>query len=226
VSQPTQTYTFVSDDEAPEAVAALAKLIGEAEANKPSWVRRLVKLGTGEIGAIVRTCCQIQRESLDWKSPWTVPNGLSAIEVAYPLAEAVGILQSTDSPEIELERRRSAFAVFQAEKAKREEEKRKAEEAAAARLVQDRLDEERFHARDWEAQYSDLGRTLIALSIMCAGRDSALSDDLRFLAEHQRVSLGNLTNQLPFPRVPWNKVPRTSSGWQWWLRNEPSKAST
>jgi len=226
MSQPTQKFTPIADSDLAAAVAELVAAVGEAEANKPSWIRRLVKLGTGELGLVVNSCVAIRRDDLSWKSPWTA-NGMATIAVAYPLSEAVAILKSDDSPEIEVERRQKLFAEFQAEKAKREEEKRKAEEAAAQRLAQDRLDEERFHARDWEANYSELGRTLLGLAVMVEGRDSRLCDDLRALARHQRVHLGgNVTNPLPYPRVQWDKPPSTSScGWQWWLRNEPSKAS-
>jgi hypothetical protein len=228
MSQPTQNYNLVSDAEAPEAVAALAKIIGEAEANKPSWIRRLVKLGTGELGLIVNSCIAIRRDDLSWQSPWTVANGMAAIAVAYPLSEAVAILKSADSPEIEVERRRKLFEEFQAATRKREEEKAKAESEAAARLVRDREDEKRFRSREWLMGFTPLGRFATALALMIEKRDPDLANALRILVDSgERSTHGSdPTRPIPYPRCEWWQSPKVSTFSSRWWENASTRPST
>jgi hypothetical protein len=218
MSQPT-SFVILADDEVDAAVAKLAVVLNSTtEASKASWVRRLCRLPGGELGAVVRTCAVINN-AIDREHPWVPEGGMNVYDVAYPLKEAVSILTSGSSPELEVERRAKLFEAFQAAKTKREAAKRKAEEEAAARAAQDRLDETRFHARNWETDFSDTGRVLLGLAVLVQGRDSALADDLRTLAQHQRCRLGgDLTNPLPYPRCEWDKGPSTSTGWQWWKR--------
>jgi len=219
MSQPTQKFTPIADSDLAAAVAELAAVVGEAEANTPKWLRRLVRLtDTGAVGLSLSTCCAINDPDERERHPWTHQGGLDAISVAYPLKEAVAILNSNESPELEVSRRRRLFEAWNAEKAAQAEKQRIAQEQEAARAKQEREDAVRFNERSWEADYSELGRTLLALAVMCEGRDRALADDLRVLADHQRVQLGNLTNRLDFPRCEWNPRPSVKVGWQWWLR--------
>jgi hypothetical protein len=229
MSQPTQNYTLVSDAEAPEAIAALAKIIGEVESAKMSWVRRLVRLGTGELGLTVNSCVAIRRDSLDWQFPWNVPNGLMPITVAFPLGEAVSILQQPDCSEVELERRRQAFASFQSEKSKREAEKLKAEKEAEARLVKDREDETRFREREWQMGFTPLGRFASALALMVEKRDPDLANDLRILVDCGERSTGGSdpTRPIPYPRTCWWQSPKVQTfSHRWWENASTQKAST
>jgi len=131
MSQPTQPSTRfagseqrfvpVSAADLDAAVAELAVVLNSTtEASKPNWVRRLVRLtDTGALGMTVNTCCAIHDPDERLHHPWTNQNGMSVFTVARPLKEAVAILGSGESTEIEIERRRKLFEAFMAENEQR-----------------------------------------------------------------------------------------------------------
>jgi hypothetical protein len=207
----------IEEDELDAAAAALSAVVGEAEAAKPTLSRRLCRFPDGAFGLVVNGCFPISH-ALDREHPWVVQNGMAVLEIGYPIAEAVSLLASPDNPELEVARRRRLNEEHEQEKREREEGAKRAAAEAEANRVRDIADAEKYHQRSFEGDFSELGRNLWALALLVEGRDRELADDLRVLAEHQRVALGNLTNRLDFPRVEWNKRPRVSTGWEWWLR--------
>jgi hypothetical protein len=218
---PTKNFSFITDEESPAAVAALAAIVGEVEAAKPSWLRRLVRLlDTNEFGLAVRECASLSKGDAAWNLPWTAPNALLPVEVGYSLAEGIALLQGPDNPEAELERRRRLVEEHAAAVKAREDEDRRRTDQAAAALVRVREDGEKYHARDWQVGWTEIGRTLLAVALLCEARDPVLANDLRIVAEGQRSSNGSTpTRPLPFPRtVAWFGGPTSSPGWQWWLR--------
>jgi len=116
-----QRFVPISGADLDAAVAELAVVLNSTtEASKPNWVRRLVRLtDDGSLGLIMNTCCAIHDPDERLHHPWTNQNGMSVFTVARPLKEAVAILGSAESPELEVERRAKLFEAFTAENEQR-----------------------------------------------------------------------------------------------------------
>ena len=178
-----------SDERLPEGVAELAKIIGETEAVKPSWVRRLVLFGA-EWRLTVSDCSQLQ----DGSAPWTQPNSLLRMPAAFPLQEAVDLLASPRNPEAELARREQQTREYyerlareEAAKQKREKELREAKEQAERDRVEFKWDKwakleawQQFAhllAMKIERPYSDIAAALHQIALTPSslqGQDSKL----------------------------------------------------
>jgi hypothetical protein len=96
--------------------AALAKVIGEAEASKPLWLRRMALSAKGSTPLILVTHCPwVSKMDPASTCPWLTSdqghNPLATEQRAHPIAEGVALLQSPENPELEIARRRELMQV-------------------------------------------------------------------------------------------------------------------
>jgi hypothetical protein len=197
--QPIANFRRPSDDELPGLVDTLADAIGE-RAELPSWQRRLA-IGDGNE---VLLLCDVP---LTWISTGdtahdTAPEPgppldawLAFAQSAFPLNAGLELLNSSESPEIELSRRRAILAKrdairagVAAKKAAEEEAERKARAEAEERT------------KVWrEGEWNKLSveqRLLISVSLKVEGRDPILAADLREIAALRG-------GYAPLPKTQW-----------------------
>lgn len=134
-------------EEYPAGMSELAKVVGLEESVAPSWTRRLVLAEPGgEWGLIVEEGGPPTVASF---VPWSDPIQLQVFQRAYPIGEAIVLLQGPNNPEAILADRRRRNAEHEAElaaaKAQREAE------AAEERARQQKNEElaQRFDAAGW-----------------------------------------------------------------------------
>jgi len=198
---PAGRWRMCTDEEHAEAAVVLAKLVGK-EARLPRWSRRLAVLLDRREWLLV----------LDALPPsWEVWHAYSppvAVTVAVPLESGVAILQSPNSPETELARRRDGHEAYrnaEAEKARIVAEKQAAEAAEKQRVQRERYD---FKADRW-AQLSPMERFAARLALLAEARgDKALAGDVR-------VAIASAGDEKDFPRsISWWAGIEQSAGLQ------------
>jgi hypothetical protein len=185
---PAGLWRLVTDEEHPQAIAALTKLIGR-EAKLPSWQRRLGTMSDGK-GWIL---------AIDALSPLYASPAPSAkvttIRIGLPLAIGVEVLQSANSPEAEATRRQKAHEEHLKAEA---EAKRIADEKAAAEVARTRKEREdraNFRADDWAAA-TPLERFCGLLALAVEKRDPKLAADVR-------AACAGAQNATDFPKAAW-----------------------
>jgi hypothetical protein len=192
----------------------LAKLVGESEAVKPEWKRRMALSATGTPTPLVLiSCCPWVSDTdpahnCPWMQSETGFNPMDIKPLGFPLAEGVALLQSADNPEAETARRRGRLAW----KAQRDADDRAAVGASGrAQAEAERVESDlrtRFGLDVWTAADPGL-RALISLGEIIT---SAHPD----LAVAIREAVGRAGTPSASPR---DSLPRSTT---WWKR--PSAA--
>ena len=182
------------DSEIEAGIATLAGVVGQDEARKPSWQRRLVVAKeNGEWLLVVSEALFISRGAAEWASPFHVPGALTPIPCAYPIAVGVELLASDASPEKELSRRQ-AIVDEHAKIVKEREEvalrKMEAEAAAAAAWARDRVE---FRERAW-LELTPWQRGFFALAVAITEHHPDIAYHLRRVASCENPGL---------PRTRW-----------------------
>jgi hypothetical protein len=95
--------------------AALAKVIGEQEAAKPQWLRRMALSAKGSTPLLLITHCPWvspfdPASTIVWERSDQGLDPLATEQRAHPIAEGVALLQSPENPELEIARRRGLMA--------------------------------------------------------------------------------------------------------------------
>jgi hypothetical protein len=189
-------WTPPTDEQIAEGVAELGKIIGETEAAKPSWVRRLV-LFNGEWRVLVNTCVELQ----PGQAAWSQANATTRIPAAFPLKEGADLLAGEKNPESELARRDQAVRQHMKQLADEEEAKRKREAELATAKKQAELDRVEFKWDKWERlQTWQQFAHLLALSI--EGFYPDLAHELHRIALMPTAFAGQ-DSKLPSPSAKW-----------------------
>ena len=175
-------YRLPGDAEIDAGVAALSVVIGEQEANKPSWIRRLAKSKSdGAWLVIINECMHLSPRSSEFEHPQYTPNVAVPIPTGYPIIEGVALLASEQSPEKELARRQGLIDAHNERQAAKRAEELRQEQAAAAHREQQREDNEKYHTEDW-ARLPPMIRMAHRLAILFEEKDPELSQKIRELA--------------------------------------------
>ena len=188
-----------SEAEFPHGMAELAKFIGDEASVKPVWTRRLALTEDGATWLLVISSGGKPR--IESFAPWADPEQLRVYQTAYPLAEAVGILQGPNNPEEILAERRRRVAEHEAEetKAKALAKAQQAErEADAAQLERDKT---KFNHAAW-VRLAEWQQAFYALACRVKDRDPSLAKDLRVVAAEGR---GSSPARPSFPRAEWER---------------------
>jgi hypothetical protein len=174
---PTGHWRYILDNEHPAAIEALKAVLGR-EAKLPSWQRRLAVTADGATFLIVIDDCR-------WRHPSSIAGwneldvlNTTGLPTALPIEAAVQLLNSDQSPEKELQRRRALAAerdLKVAERARIEAEKARAEVAEVNRERQARLDN---RADIWE-KLNPLQQFGARLALAVEKRDPKLAADIR-----------------------------------------------
>jgi hypothetical protein len=186
-------WRFVNDSEHAAAVAALAKIVGR-EAKLPTWQRRLAVAADGsQFLLVVDSCLQKHSSCINWDP--LASEALRPIPCALPIEAAVKLLQSPQSPELELQQRLAAAHKREAERAARE-----AAEAEKFRLkteaeVKERREQEACRATEWE-RLTPMERFAARLAVLVESRDKDLAADIRSALDTADVASD-------FPRAQW-----------------------
>ena len=193
-----RSWRVPTAEEFPIGLAELGKLVGETEANHPLWLRRFcvsepdgewcltVEAGGAPTGKLV---------------PWADPVQLQAFPTAYPLAEAVKILQGPNNPEEVLRQRREACKAHEAEQAADKAKKLADERAAKERQLKWEDDCRRFNEGAWN-RLEPIVQFCYALALKVQDRDAALAADLRALAgDVRRIHPAHFV----FPAREWER---------------------
>ena len=184
-------YRAPTREEFAVGIAELGKLIGAAEATAPDWTRRLALSEDGATWLLMIE--EAAAPTAPHLVPWADPIQLRAFPTAYPLAEAVAILQGPHNPEAILADRRARTKAHEAEvEAARvaEVEAKKAEQAAKEQLAKEH---KAFNGAAWD-RLTDSQKICYSLALKVETRDPALAADIREIGAH-RV--------LDFPRAKW-----------------------
>jgi hypothetical protein len=197
----TANFTRPSDAAMPKCIEVLAGFIGPEAAALPSWARRVaLDAGTGELLLLLDVPAQwyspASGEYLVAPEPGPRLDGWMAFQqLAFPVEMAVALLAGSESPELELARRREVVrvrdeirAAHQVEKDRVAEGERKQREDAEDR-------KQRFREDHWE-KLSKEQRLVLSMSLAVESRDPGLAAELREMAALQ----GGF---LPLPRCEW-----------------------
>jgi hypothetical protein len=154
--------------------------------------RRLAVTADGsQFLLVIDNCLQKDPSCINWDD--RMPEACKAIPAALPIEAAVQLLNSDQSPEKELQRRRALAAEREAEEAARvriASEKAHAEAVALNKARQERVD---FRADAWE-KIPPLQQALARLALAVAERDPKLAADVRAAAD---------ADASDFPRGKW-----------------------
>jgi hypothetical protein len=194
-----KTWREPSEAEFPHGIAALAKIIGDEASVRPVWTRRLALTEDGTTWLL--TISSGGKPRIESFAPWADPEQLRVYQTAYPLAEAVEILQGPNNPEEILAERRRRVAEHEAEEAKAQalaKAQQAAKDADTARLEEDKR---KFGFDHW-VRLDPWVQAFFALAVRVKDRDPALAADLRAIAhEARRIH----PNQPAFPRAVWER---------------------
>jgi hypothetical protein len=190
VTIPDGRWRLVDEKELPEAVAALAKLVGR-EAKLPTWQRRLARrIDSPEWLLTLEALFPTQGTYPAYMPPKTRV-------IAVSLADGVRILKSDNNPEPVIARLREAYSANEAEnerKAAESAEHAQHEKSAEAKLEKELIE---FHAVAWaEASIDERFGILLALASEKTPGDPA---------GNIRSALAGSKKPGDFPRVEWWK---------------------
>ncbi|MGB8298951.1 MAG: hypothetical protein WCG85_26270 [Polyangia bacterium] len=193
-----KTWREPTEEEFPHGIAALAKFVGDEASLRPSWTRRLVLSEAGEWLLVISAGGTPRIPSI---CPWEDPIQLQVFQTAYPLREAVEILQGPHNPETVLADRRARTAAHDAEVNAARAKAKADEEARAADAAQLEIDQRKFNYAAW-TRLDPVQKFLYALALRIKDRDSALAADLRAVAAEGR---GYKPAEPGFPRCDWER---------------------
>jgi hypothetical protein len=188
-----------TDDQMPAGVAALAVVVGEAEAARASWQRRLVIMGDNKTFRMtVNECGFLSNGDL----PQFAPGSVTATPVALPIAEAVALLKSKDNPELELARRRQFLAELNERHRKQQEDELNRQLAASKRQLDAQERAAAFRHSDWAA-LDVWQQAFYSLAIRVQERDPTLAADLKSVAGASRGVFGERSTPIAAPSSVW-----------------------
>jgi len=193
-----KTWREPSEDEFPHGIAALGKIIGSEAALKPSWTRRLALSDAGEWLLVVTSGGQ---PTIPTFAPWADPIQLQVFQTAYPLAEAVEILQGPNNPEAILAERRRRVAEHEAEETKAKALAKAQQAEREADAAQWERDKTKFNHAAW-VRLAEWQQAFYALACRVKDRDPSLAKDLRVVAAEGR---GSSPARPSFPRAEWER---------------------
>lgn len=171
----------------------------------PTWTRRLAVSSDGVTPLLVVSAPSFitSPTSDDHIHPWVEPRTSAVTQIVIPIVDAVELLASPFSPELEIERR----AKLCEKHAEEEAAKRKTRAEAEARRVaeEQRAAKERadFKADLW-AKLDDLQHFALRLACAVEGKDKALAASLRAVV-NQSIQESVAGVPADFPREVWDK---------------------
>jgi hypothetical protein len=189
-----------SDAEWDAGIVELEKVIGAPEAARQSWRRRLVIMGDGSWRLLISECGFLSGN--DYGLLGFTPGAADAFPIAMPIAAAVALLKSKDSPEIELQRRRNRLAELAERHRKQEEDERNQQLAASKRQLDAQERAAAFRHNEWMV-LQPWQQALFALALRVKERDPELADDLRKVASSSTGIHGERSTPLPAPSAQW-----------------------
>jgi hypothetical protein len=198
---PMKVFSDLTDGQLDAGRAALAAHLGDEQAGKPSWLRRLALVNEGEWLLSYREAVCLD---LGWHhdSPWSYPEtkptasprssevraemqGMAFALKYGPIATVVALLQSAkNNPELEVDRR---FRVF-GDAVERDRQR-------GAREAQDENDRKRRiadHRARRPERWAALPREVKALYVAADGEHQTVSEALVAVAEIIRAGDGRL----------------------------------
>jgi hypothetical protein len=187
-----------ADSEIADGVAALAAIVGPMETAKLSWQRRLALSDAGEWLLVVTSGGQ---PTIPTFAPWADPIQLQVFQTAYPLAEAVEILQGPNNPEAILAERRRRVAEHEAEETKAKALAKAQQAEREADAAQWERDKTKFNHAAW-VRLAEWQQAFYALACRVKDRDPSLAKDLRVVAAEGR---GSSPARPSFPRAEWER---------------------
>lgn len=196
---PIKSWRAPNDEQIAAGQTELAKIIGPVEAAKLSWQRRLVV--SEPDGAWCLTVEAGGKPSWDTAAPYADPPQLVVTTLAYPLAEAVAILQGLNNSEEILRQRREACKVHEAEENRAKAEAQAETNRREADSRQLDADKERFNFDGW-AKLEPWQQGFYGLAVLVRDRDPDLAANLRTIASEGR---GFKPARPGFPRCDWER---------------------
>jgi hypothetical protein len=186
-----------TDDQMPEGVGELAKVIGDPLAARASWQRRLVVMGDGTWRLLISECGFMSSGSLVQFCPGSV----TPVPVAVPIDVAVPLLRLPENCETELARRQRFLADLNERHALQELAERNAREARA-KQSQDAVEAAKvFRWDDWRA-LTDWQRLAYSIALSVDNGED-LAPALRRIAGSVQSFHGERAVPLAPPRAQW-----------------------
>ncbi|MBN2573556.1 MAG: hypothetical protein JXP73_03250 [Deltaproteobacteria bacterium] len=199
--RPTSRFRRPSDKQMAGCIATLATVIGAEAAASPSWQRRLaIADQTGELLVLLDVPTR-------WISPGDGAHGvapepgprldewLATHSLGFPVDTAIRLLDSAESPEREIERRRAILRRRDELRAERAAEVAAKQAAEAAALAAQAERETRFRESAW-SKLEPGQRLLLTVSL-------AVEADNPDLATVLRDGAGLQGGFLALPRTQW-----------------------
>jgi hypothetical protein len=192
-------WAFPSDDQIDAGVAELAKIIGEDEARKPSWLRRLVLLD-GEWRLLLNDCQKMEPGN----APWTQPGSMTAIPTAFRLKEGVEYLAREENSETILAKRVAEYKAWVEQQKRAEEERQRVEAENTRRLLQAQRDRVEFRHDDWH-RLTQAQQMLFALAVDVEEWAPDLARAIRRVASIPRTTTGAASMLPPINKRWWGE---------------------
>lgn len=192
----TGDFRHPDNGEFDDLAVQIAAVIGEERASLPATQRRFAVCTKTGAPLLVLDCPR------KWISPGdanyvvapedgaAMQEWLAVEQRAFPVAEAVALLNSPESPERELRRRRELVRARDAIREQRDAEAEKRARAEREAAEKSR----RYRASDW-GQLPLARRMAYSLSLALEDSDPKLAEEIRNVAEHGE--------HLPCPELQW-----------------------
>ena len=193
-------WRLPSDEEAEAGIAALEGVVGAADAARMSWRRRICILPSAQFGLLVDEPGFLSGN--DYGLLQFTAGAADAFPVALPIADAVALLKSEDSPELELQRRRTRLGELAERHRKQELDEHTARIEAAKRQTDAAESAAKYRWNQW-AVMEPWAQALFALALRVKERDPELADDLRKVASSSTGIHGERSTPLPPPSAVW-----------------------